>query len=195
VRLAKPFLFNLAVRLSALILLTAGTALGQENQPSGADSPTGWLFRWINFGIILALIIYAFLKAAPQFRSRREEISRQIQEGTRAREAAERDLREVRAKMAGIEALKAELRVEAKRAAEAEGQRVRELAKTEAGMIEQAAQAEIAAAERAARIELRAFAARKAIERAQGILQDEMTSNTQAALFGTFVTELQGSAN
>jgi F-type H+-transporting ATPase subunit b len=97
--------------------------------------------------------------------------------------------------MTGIDALKAELRVEAKHAAEAEGQRVRELAKTEAGMIEQAAQAEIAAAERAARIELRAFAARKAIERAQGILQDEMTSNTQAALFGTFVTELQGSAN
>lgn len=194
-RHAKPLFFNLAVRLSALILLTAGIALGQENRPSAADSPTGWLFRWINFGIIFALIVYAFVKAVPAFRSHREEISRQIQEGTRAREAAERDLREVQAKMAGIEALKAELRAEAKRAAEAESQRVRELAKTEAGMIEQAAQAEIAAAERAARTELRRFAARKAIERAKGILQDEMTSKAEAVLFGTFVTELQGSAN
>jgi F0F1-type ATP synthase membrane subunit b/b' len=188
-------LFDLGVRLSALILLAAGTALGQESQPSGADSPTGWLFRWINFGIISALIVYAFLKAAPRFQSRREEISRQIQEGARAREAAERDLREVQAKMAGIDALTAELRVEAKRAAEAERQRLRELAKTEAGMIEQAAQAEIAAAERAARIELRTFAARKAIERAEGMLHGEMTSNAEAALFGAFVAELQRSAN
>lgn len=194
-RRSRPLLFDLGVRLSALILLAAATALGQESQPSGADSPTGWLFRWINFGIISALIVYAFLKAAPRFQNRREEISRQIQEGTRAREAAERDLREVQAKMAGIEALTAELRVEAKRAAEAEGQRLRELAKTEAGMIEQAAQAEIAAAERAARIELRTFAARKAIERAEGMLQGEMTASAEAALFGTLVAELQRSAN
>jgi F0F1-type ATP synthase membrane subunit b/b' len=188
-------LFDLGVRLSALVLLAAGPALGQESQPSGADSPTGWLFRWINFAIISALIIYAFWKAAPGFRSRREELSRQIQEGARAREAAERDLREVQAKMAGIDSLTAELRVEAKRAAEAEAQRVRELAKTEAGMIEQAAKAEIAAAERAARVELRTFAARKAIERAEAILQEEVTSNAEAALFGTFVAELQRSAN
>jgi F-type H+-transporting ATPase subunit b len=195
VRRAKPHFFELGVRLSALILLAAGTALGQENQPSGADSATGWLFRWINFGIISALIIYAFLKAAPQFRSRREELSRQIQEGARAREAAERDLHEVQTKMANIGTLTAELHIEAKRAAEVEAQRLRELAKTEAGMIEEAAKAEIVAAERAARLELRAFAARQAIERAEAMLQGEMTSAAEAALFGAFVTELQRSAN
>jgi F-type H+-transporting ATPase subunit b len=195
VRHAKPFLFDLAVRLGALIVLAAGPALGQENQPSGADSATGWLFRWINFAIILALIIYAFWKVGPRFRSRREEISQRIQEGARAREAAERDLREVQAKMAGIDTLTAELRVEAKRAAEAEGQRLRELAKTEAGMIEHAAKAEIAAAERAARMELRVFAAQKAIERAEGMLQREMTPKAETALFGAFVAEFQRSAN
>ncbi len=194
-RRAKPHLFDLAVRLGALVLLAAGTALGQENQPSAADSATGWLFRWINFGIISALIIYAFLKAAPRFQHRREELSRQIQEGARAREAAEQDLREVQTKMAGIGTLTSELRIEAKRAAEVEAQRLRELAKTEAGMIEEAAKAEIAATERAARLELRAFAAQKAIERAGAMLQGEMTSKADAALFGAFVTELQRSAN
>lgn len=194
-RRANLHFFDLGARVSALVLLAAGTALGQENQPSGADSATGWLFRWINFGIIAALIIYGFLKAAPSFQSRREELSRQIQEGARAREAAERDLREVQSKMAGIGALTAELRIEAKRAAEVEAQRLRELAKTEAGMIEEAAKAEIAAAERAAQLELRAFAARKAIERAEAMLQGEMTSDAEAALFGNFVTELQRSTN
>ena len=194
-RRAKPHFFGLGARLGTFIFLTAGTALGQENQASGADSATGWLFRWINFGIIAALIIYGFLKATPQFQSRREELTRQIQEGARAREGAERDLREVQSKMAGIGALTAELRIEAKRAAEVEAQRLRELAKTEAGMIEEAAKAEIAAAEHAARLELRAFAARKAIERAEAMLQSEMTSNAEAALFTTFVTDLQRSAN
>ncbi len=194
-RRAKSHFFDLAARLSALVFLVAGTALGQENQPSAADSATGWLFRWINFAIISALIIYAFLKAAPRFQSRREELSRQIQEGARAREAAERDLREVQTKMAGIGALTAELRVEAKRAADVEAQRLRELAKTEAGMIEDAAKAEIAAAERAARLELRAFAARKAVERAEAMLQGEMTPKAEAGLFGAFVIELQRSAN
>jgi len=195
VRRAKPLFFDLAVRVSALVLVAVGPALGQENQPSGADSATGWLFRWINFAIILALIIYAFRKAGPRFRSHKEEISQQIQEGARAREAAERDLREVQAKMAAIDSLTAELRVEAKRAAEAEGQRLRELAKTEAGVIELAAKAEIAAAERAARMELRAFAAQKSIERAEGMLQGKMTSAAEAAIFGAFVAELQRSAN
>jgi F-type H+-transporting ATPase subunit b len=195
VRCAKSFWFDAGLRLSVLVLLVAGPALGQENQPSGADSATGWLFRWINFAIILALIIYAFRKLGPRFRSRREEISQQIQEGARAREAAERDLREVQTKMAGIDTLTAELRVEARRAAEAEGERLRELAKTEAGMIEQAAKAEIAAAERAARMELRVFAAQKAVERAESMLQREMTPKAEAALFGNFVTELQRSAN
>jgi F0F1-type ATP synthase membrane subunit b/b' len=192
---AKPSFFDLAVRLSALVLVAAGPALAQENQPSGADSATGWLFRWINFAIILALIVYAFRKAGPSFRSHKEEISQQIQEGARAREAAERDLHEVQVKMAGIDSLTAEMRVEAKRAAEAEGQRLRELAKTEAGMIEQATKAEITAAERAARMELRVFAARKAVERAEGTLQGKITSTAEAVLFGTFVAELQRSAN
>jgi F-type H+-transporting ATPase subunit b len=195
VRRTAALTVRIATRLSPLVLLIASPALAQENQPSAADSATGWLFRWINFAIVLALIVYAFRKAAPKFRSRQEEISRQIQEGTRAREAAEQKQREVQAKMAGIDKFVAEMRAEAKRRAEAEAQRLRELARTEAGMIEAAANAEIAAAERAARLELRVFAARIAVERAEAMLQREMTPGAEAALFGTFVAEVERSAN
>ena len=185
----------IATRLSLVVLLAAGPALAQENQPSPADTPTGWLFRWINFAIVLALIIYAFRKAAPSFRSHQEEISRQIEEGKRAREAAERQQREAEAKIAGIDKFVAEMRAEAKRGVEAEAARLRDLAKTEAEMIEAAAKAEIAAAERAARLELKVFAARIAVERAEAMLQKEMTPGAEAALFGTFVAQLERSAN
>jgi F0F1-type ATP synthase membrane subunit b/b' len=169
--------------------------LAQEREPSPADSSTGWIFRWINFAIVLAVIIYGFRKAAPSFRARADEIAQRIAEGTRAREAAEKQRAESQAKLAGIESEVAALRVEAKRGAEAEAQRIRALARTEAEMIERAAQAEIAAAERAARLELRTLAARLAVARAEATLRKEMTPESEAVLFGAFVAELEGRLN
>lgn len=177
------------------LLLTAVPAFAQEGEASPADSPTGWVFRWINFAIVAVLIVYAFRKAAPIFRGRADEISQKIAEGTRAREAAERQRREVQARLAGIATEVAALRAEAKRSAEAEGERLRELARTEAETIERAAQAEIAAAERAARLELKSFAARVALERAEAMLRKELTPQAEAFLFGAFVGELKGGVN
>ncbi len=181
--------------LGLFLFLTAAPALAQENQPSQADSSMGWIFRWINFAIVVALIAYGFCKARPAFRRHTEEISQKIAEGTRAREAAEQQRREAQAKLAGIDAEVATLREDAKRGAGAEAERIRALAKSEAEMIERAAQAEIVAAERAARLELKAAAARVAVERAEGLLRDEMTPSTESALFQTFVAELERSAN
>jgi F-type H+-transporting ATPase subunit b len=183
------------VFLGTFFLLAAAPLLAQEDEPSPADSTTGWVFRWLNFAIVLALVVYALRKAAPYFRNHAEEISQKIAEGTRAREAAERQRREAQAKLAGIENEVAEMRVEAKRGAAAEAERLRALAKSEAEAIERSAQAEIAAAERAARLELKALAARIAVERAEAVLRQELTPQTESALFRTFVVELERSSN
>ncbi|HXX45903.1 MAG TPA: ATP synthase F0 subunit B [Candidatus Acidoferrales bacterium] len=179
----------------ASVLLAAHSVLAQESTPSPADSSTGWVFRWINFAIVLALIVYGFRKAAPSFRRNADDIAQRIAEGTRAREAAERQRREAQAKLAGIENEVAVLRVEAKRSAEAESERLKELARVEAETIERSAQAEIAAAERAARLELKAYAAQIALERAEQQLRRELTPQAEAVLFGTFVGELERSVN
>jgi len=177
------------------LLLAAAPALAQEGGPSPADSPTGWVFRWINFAIVLGLIVYALRKAAPYFRNHADEISQRIAEGTRAREAAEKQRREAQARLAGIETEVAALRVEAKKSAEAETERLRELARVEAEMIERAAQAEIAASERTARLELKALAARMATERAEALLRTQLTPQAEATLFGSFVAQLEGKVN
>lgn len=184
-----------AASFAAFFLLLALPAFAQDEQPSPADSPTGWIFRWLNFAIVLGLLIYAFGKAAPYFRSHAQEISEKIAEGARAREAAEADRRAAQAKLAGIDTEVAALRVEAKRSAQAESDRLRAQAKAEAEAIERSAQAEIAAAERAAILELKALAARIAVERAEAVLRSEMTLQTEAMLFGNFVAELEGSPN
>lgn len=184
-----------AAAFAAFFLLLALPVFAQDEQPSPADSTTGWVFRWLNFAIVLGLFIYAFSKAAPYFRRHEQEISEKIAEGTRAREAAEADRRAAQAKLAGIETEVAALRVEAKRSAQAEGERLRAQARAEAEAIERSAQAEIAAAERAARLELKALAARIAVEGAEAVLRSELTAETESMLFRNFVADLEGSPN
>jgi F-type H+-transporting ATPase subunit b len=182
--------------LAVLVLVAALPLLAQEGEGSPADSTVGWVFRWLNFAIVFGAIGYfAVKKGGPYFRGQAEEIAKKIAEGTRAREAAERQRQEAQAKLANIEREIAEMRVEANRDAEAEAQRLRALAREEAEKIERAAQAEIAAAERAARMELKAFAARLAVERAEALLREELTPKSEAALFQAFVQELGRSVN
>ena len=174
----------------------AAPALAQEGEASPAESPTGWVFRWLNFAIVFGAIGYAMVKyAGPAFRRHAEEISEQIAEGARAREAAERQRKEIEAKLAGLDAEVAEMRAQARRDAEAEARRLRALAREEAQKIDAAARAEIAAAERAARMELKVMAARQAVERAEALLREELTPKAEAAIFAAFVQELAGSAN
>lgn len=180
---------------AATVLLAAVPVFAQEAGGSVTDSTSGWAFRWINFAVLVAILVYAFAKAAPKFRKNSEEITRKIAEGTRAREAAEAQRREVRTKLAAIDAEVAAMRADAERGARVEAERIRALAKSEAEMIERAAQAEIAAAERASRVELRTAAARMAIEIAEKMLRENLTPGDESALFRAFVGELERSAN
>jgi F-type H+-transporting ATPase subunit b len=178
------------------LFVAAAPVLAQEGEASPAETPTGWVFRWLNFAIVFGAIGHAMVKyGGPSFRKRTEEISQQIAEGARAREAAEKQRKEIEAKLAGLNAEVAEMRAQAKRDAEAEAQRLRALAREEAQKIEAAAQAEIAAAERAARMELKTLAARQAVERAEVLLREELTPKAEAAIFAAFVQELAGSVN
>jgi F-type H+-transporting ATPase subunit b len=176
-------------------ILVAAPVFAQESGDI-ADSSTGVIFRWLNFAIVFGIILYFFVKVAgPQFRSRSEEISRKIAEGKRAREAADQQRAAAQQKLAGIGEEVARLRAEAKRSGEAEAQRLRAQARSEAELIAKAAQEEIAAAQRAARLETKVLAARLALERAESLLQQQITPAEQATLFETFVEDVQRSAN
>jgi F-type H+-transporting ATPase subunit b len=178
----------------AFMLGVAAPAMAQEGE-SPADSPTGWAFRWINFAIVAALLIWGFRKAAPAFRVRQADIAEKIAEGTRAREAAEARRREVEEKLKGLDQEIAKIGADARLATAAEAQRIRAGAKEDAQKIEAAAQAEIAAAERLARKELRSLAAQLAVERAEAQLRGELTPKAEATIFRGFVEELDRSAN
>jgi F-type H+-transporting ATPase subunit b len=182
--------------LAVLIFFVAIPALAQEGEASPADSPTGWIFRWLNFAIVFGAFAYLAVKyGGPYFRANAEDIAKKIEEGARAREAAEKQKQEIEAKLANLPKEIEQMRADAKRDSEAEAQRLRALALGEAKKIEKAALAEIAAAERAARLELKALAARMAVERAEALLRQELTPTAEQSLFHTFVAELERSVN
>ena len=184
------------VAVAFALALLATPALAATNPQEEAGSTTGWIYRWINFGIFVAVLVWVFVKKTPPyFRGRQEAIAAAIAESARAREEAERQQREAEAKMAALDKQVEELRARAKRESDAEALRIRALAQEDAKRIELAGQVEIRAAARAAQLELKAIAARAAVDRAETLLEQQMTQQTDASLFRGFVAELEGSAN
>jgi len=188
------------VRLFSLcgtfFFLAAIPVLAQEGDNSPADTPTGWAFRWLNFAIVFGGIAYLAVKyGGPAFRANTEEITKKIEEGTRAHEAAEKLKKEIDAKLANLPQDIERMKAEAKRDMDAEAQRLREMAREEAQRIEKAGLMEIAAAEREARLALKAAAARMAVDKAEVLLKQKLTPTVEQKLFHAFVIELDRSVN
>lgn len=179
------------IALAFALLLAAAPAFAQEGGASATDSPTGRLFRWLNFIVVFGLLAWVIVKfAAPAFRHRADEISERIAEGACARETAERQRQEILAKVANLQSEIQQLRVQARRDAEDEAQRLRDTARSESEKIELAARGEIDAAARAGRMELKALGARLSVQLAEAMLRQELTPQAEANLFRSFVGEL-----
>jgi F0F1-type ATP synthase membrane subunit b/b' len=180
-----------AAQLATAFFLFAGPVLAQEQtKPKLEDSPTGQVFRWINFVLVVVILLYLFRKAPAYFRGHGEEISQKIAEGARARASAETRRAEAQAKLATIDTEVAKMRDEASKAAALEAERIKTLARSEAEMIERAAQAEIAATEHAARLELKTLAAGMAVERAEALLRKELQPKVELTRFLEFVAAM-----
>lgn len=185
-----------AAALVAGLALCAMPALAQEQSaPDPSESLTGTIFRWLNFAIIFFGIVFLLRKAAPFFRQNAKSITKSIHEAAEERAAAERELNEIAQKLEKIDAEVAELRRAAQAETISQAERIKELLQTELERIAQAARAEISAAERAAAQELRAATAARATEYAAGLVHAEMTPNTEASLFRSFIDEVERSAS
>ena len=176
-------------------LIFAAPAFAQEEGPE--TTTTGWIFRWINFAIVFVAIVWAFSKAGPYFRARSEAIQAAVAEGTRAREEAEAKKRDAEASLANLPAEIEALKAQARRDAEADRERIKAMTREEAAKVEHAADVEIAAAERTAVLALKSYAAGLAVERAEVLLREQITTASDSIIVSGFVIDLtsNGSAN
>jgi F-type H+-transporting ATPase subunit b len=173
-------------------------AVGAHAAEGGSDTSehVNEIFKWINFALVAAGLIWLFGKVLPPlFRKRSDEIGAAIKRATEAKAEADRMLREAEQKLAKLEQEIAQLRAIGQREAVAEAERIRNSTLTDAQKIEAAAEAEIEAAERAARLELKALAANLAVDSAESLLAKQLTPQAQEALVSAFVKGLAGRPN
>lgn len=181
---------------AAFALLFAAVSVHAAEGGSEANAHANELFKWINFAIVAAGLIWLFGKVLPPiFRKRSDEIGAAIKKATQAKEAADKQLREAEQKLAKLEQEIEQLRAVAQREAVAEAERIRNSTLSDAQKIESAAAAEIDAAERAARQELKALAANLAVDHAESMLAKQLTPQAQEALVSAFVKGLAGRPN
>jgi len=186
------------VAASAVLLffVAALSAQAAEEGGNAATERANEIFKWINFAIVAAVLLWLFAKKLPAvFRGNAEKISSAITKATAAKEEAERQVREAEAKLANLQREIAALEATARRETIEEGERIRVVAQNDAKKVGIAAQAEIEAAERAARLELKALAASLAVEGAESQLAKQLTPAAQETLLDTFVKSMEGRPN
>lgn len=176
-------------------LLCAGVAAAAEEGAKSAEHATE-IFKWINFGIVALVVLWAFgKKLPPVFRSNAETISSAITKATAVKAEADRQLADAEARLARLEQEIAAMRVAAEKEAAVDAARIKEMAKSDAEKISVAAKAEIDAAERAARMDLKALAAKLAVDGAESLLVKQLTTQAQESLVSGFVASLDGRPN
>ncbi len=192
-KLRRPIAASLFV-CGALLFFAAAARAADEG--GGASAAPTELFKWINFAIVAAAVIWLFAKVLPpKFRANAENISSTITKAQAAKAEADRKLRDAEQRLVRLEEEVRGLRQQAQKDAAAEAERIRALAKSDAEKVAISAKAEIEAAERAARIELKSLAAKLAVDGAEALLAKQLTPQTQDALIAGFVKSLQGSPN
>ena len=194
--MSKGRIWLLTTCLLLIILTAASACVAAEEEQSPADTPTGAIFRWLNFAIVVGVLGYLFWKQLlPGLRGRAEGIRRAIAAGSEARADAEEQLRSIEAKLARLDDEVAALRTTAEQESKGEAARIRSLARDEVAKIQHAAQAEIEAAERAARIELRRLGVQVTVSRAESLIREQINAATRTALFQSFLADLERRAN
>ena len=184
-----------AIGVLAAIFFALNAYAAEEGGNAATEKATE-IFKWINFAIVAGLILWVCLKKAPAFfGGRAEAISSAITKAAGSKAAADAQLREAESKLANLQKEVAELRAFAGKEAATEVERIHAVTRSDAQKIAAAAKAEIEAAERAARLELKAIAAKLAVDGAESLLANQLTTQAQEALIISFVKSLEGRPN
>lgn len=132
-----------------------------ESKHGGAHGPANVdLWKWANFLLFAGVLGYALRdKARNFFRSRTEQIRRDMAEAARLRQEAEQRCAEIEQRLAAVDAEIEGLRRKSLEEAAAEEARIRRQIELDVGKIQAEAEQEIEAMLKAARQQLRAEAA------------------------------------
>jgi F-type H+-transporting ATPase subunit b len=159
----------------------------QEEQREGKEL----LYKLINFLLLAGGLTYILRKPAREYFAQRSAMIRKsLEEGRKALEASQAQLGAVEEKLRHLDEEIREFKESAKREMEAERERLRETADAEGQRILESARAQMEAAVKAAKLELKIFAARQAVELAEGMVRERLDDSGRKRMVNRFIEQL-----
>jgi F-type H+-transporting ATPase subunit b len=171
---------------AAPVLLHAEEPAGQAKEEE-SEPPHELLYKTINFIILVGGLGYLLRKPAAEFfGTRTNSIRKGLEEGRKALEASQAQMRVVEEKLKGLEAEIAAFKASAQREMEAERQRLKQAGEEEAARILESARNQTAVAVRAAKLELKRYAAQKSVDLAAEMIQFRLDDSGRKRLVTQF---------
>lgn len=170
-----------------------GQVAAHEGGAAGEHHDDGLgMWKWVNFGILFAILAYYIGKLAPPFFAARiAGIQKEITEARQEMAEAETRVAAIEKRLANLDAELASLRSDAKREMEAESVRIQDETRRAAARAEEQVAQEINSLSKAAENSLRAETSRLALELAEKKLKSRMSAETEGSLVSRFVTGLR----
>ncbi|PLY01604.1 MAG: ATPase [Desulfuromonas sp.] len=177
---------TVAVVASATLALASGGGEGH-----GGNLLKDFLYRILNFAIMIGLLAYFVAKPFKNgMANRRESIEKALEEARKAQADAEAKFAEYDAKLAAANEEIEELSAAIGREGELERKNILENAEKMAAKIEQDADRNAELAVSKARAELRQEAAVLAVELAKGLLEKNFTADDQKRLVDEYIEKV-----
>ena len=151
------------------------------------------VYRWINFALLAGGLFYVLRKpAAAFFSDRSASIKKGLEEGRKALDASQAQLKTVEEKLERLDSEIAEFKLAAAREMGAERERMRQATAQEAEKLLQAARSQMDTATRAAQLELRLYASQLAVELAEELVRHQLDDASRQRLVAQFLAKLEG---
>ncbi len=168
--------------------VSARAAEGQEEQKSAGRE---LLYKFINFALLVGALGFILRKPlAGFFADRSVSIRKGLEEGRKALEVSQAQLKTVEEKLQHLEDEIAAFKASAAREMEAERQRLTQAAAEEAEKILQFARAQTDLMVRTARLELKSYAAERAVELAEEMIRRRLDEAGRKKLVSDFLKEV-----
>lgn len=174
-----------------LTVFVFSCAIAWAQEPKGevpVNEYEGW--KWANFALLVIGLGYLMMKYLPPLlKSRTEEIQKGIREAQALKADAERRAAEMEAKLAALGEEIEKFRRQSQSEMEQEGERIAENTRRTLEKLGQQAELEIETAGKIAARELRGFAAKLALEMAEGRLRTALDPKADGKLNDQLVGE------
>ncbi len=166
-------------------------AMAAAEEGQGEEKGHGTVFKWINLALLVGGLGFVLRKPLAQFfLDRSASISKGLEEGRKALEAADAQLQAVEQKLKHFEEEMAAFRAGALKEMGEEHENLRRMAAQEAAKILDSVRVQMDVASKQARLELRLHAASLAVEMAEKMVIQRIDAPAQKRLVSQFLDRL-----